>query len=224
MKKLVNWYRGNYKIWEAFKKFPEAVQSTGRWPSETYLKYPPQHDFGGKSVLNFGCGKSTYAAPNVVNLDVVSGPGINVVTTEKKLPFEDNSFDLVLANHVLEHVPDWFATFQDFARIVKPGGIIEVWIPPISSDSAFSYRDHINRIGLLSFSGCASMPRAGHNALAEHEFKELGDISKLEIVHLAKRPIITWWTMLAWPSLLDWMCNHLRNIVSEENYVFRKKV
>lgn len=216
------WYRDNYRIWKRFKTFPLVVQSLGRWPSETYYKYPPASNFGGKKVLNFGCGKTVYKAPNVVNLDVVAGAGIDVVCTSNTLPFASSTFDMVLANHVLEHVPNWFESFKEMARILKPGGILEIWIPPISSDSAFSYRDHINRIGLNSFAGCASMPRAGQNALAEHDFKEVGDVAKLDLIRISKRPIIKWWTMAAWPSLLDWLTSYLRNTVSEEQYVFRK--
>lgn len=219
----INWYLSNYKQWKKFKTLAPAVQSTGRWPSETYMKYPPSTNFMGRTVLNFGCGKSVFADPNVTNLDVVDGPGINVVCTENALPFESDTFDLVIANHVLEHVPNWFESFKELARVVRPGGLIEVWIPPASSDSAFTYRDHINRIGLMSFSGCASMPRAGANALAEEQFKELGAVSSLEIVQLGKRPICKWWTMLAWPSLLEWMTTYLRNTVSEEQFIFRKK-
>ena len=221
---LIKWYLGSIEAWRKFQKFPERVRLTGRWPSETYFKYAPLSKFTGQSVLNFGCGKSTYAAPNVTNLDVVAGEGINVVCTDNKLPFADASFDLILANHVLEHVPNWFETFKEMARVLKPGGKLEVWIPPVSSDSAFTYRDHINFIGLQSFAGCASMSRAGHNALAEHDFKEVGDVSKLELVRTSRRPICRWWTMLAWPSLLEFITDHLRNTVSEEQYLFEKQV
>lgn len=153
---------------------------------------------------------------------MVEGPGINVVCTTNQMPFADNTFDLVVANHVLEHVPNWFESFKEMARVVKPGGYVEVWIPPVSSDSAFSYRDHINRIGLHSFAGCASMSKSGHNALAAEEFKQVGDVARLEIVRTAQRPIIKWWTMLAWPSLLTFLCSHLRNVVSEEQFLFKK--
>lgn len=220
---LISWYRHSYRTWKAFQRFPEAARKTGRHPSETYFKYGPDHQFDGRIVLNFGCGKTVYRSHNVVNLDVVEGNGINVVCTTNKLPFHNEAFDFILANHVLEHVPNWFETFKEFARVLKPGGTIEVWIPPVSSDSAFTYRDHINRIGLLSFAGCASFPAAGQNILAEHDFKLVGDVDKLHIIRLSRRPIIKWWTMLAWPSLLDWMMTHLRNTVSEEQYVFKKQ-
>jgi predicted SAM-dependent methyltransferase len=48
-----------------------------------------------------------------------------------RLPFNDETFDLVYAAHVLEHVP-WMHTGRALAeayRILKPGGVIEIWVP-----------------------------------------------------------------------------------------------
>lgn len=50
---------------------------------------------------------------------------------EQSLPFLDCSYDLVYASHVLEHVP-WFQTMdalREVYRILKPGGVFEVWVP-----------------------------------------------------------------------------------------------
>jgi len=38
------------------------------------------------------------------------------------LPFEDNLFDLVYANFVVEHLEDPGATFAEWRRVLKPGG------------------------------------------------------------------------------------------------------
>ncbi|PWL37736.1 SAM-dependent methyltransferase [Flagellimonas aquimarina] len=38
------------------------------------------------------------------------------------LPFKDNSFDVILCNHVLEHIPDDTTAMQELFRILKPGG------------------------------------------------------------------------------------------------------
>ena len=38
------------------------------------------------------------------------------------LPFEDNSFDIILCNHVLEHIPDDHKAMQELYRVMKPGG------------------------------------------------------------------------------------------------------
>lgn len=38
------------------------------------------------------------------------------------LPFEDRSFDVILCNHVLEHIPDDTKAMQEMYRILKPRG------------------------------------------------------------------------------------------------------
>ena len=38
------------------------------------------------------------------------------------LPFEDNSFDVILCNHVLEHIPDDAKAMQELYRVLRPGG------------------------------------------------------------------------------------------------------
>lgn len=38
------------------------------------------------------------------------------------LPFEDNSYDVIFCNHVLEHIPDDTKAMQELFRVMKPGG------------------------------------------------------------------------------------------------------
>ncbi|MFN3840955.1 MAG: class I SAM-dependent methyltransferase [Cyclobacteriaceae bacterium] len=38
------------------------------------------------------------------------------------ISFADNTFDLVLANHVLEHIPDYKKALSEIWRVLKPGG------------------------------------------------------------------------------------------------------
>jgi ubiquinone/menaquinone biosynthesis C-methylase UbiE len=38
------------------------------------------------------------------------------------IPFPDHSFDVVLCNHVLEHVPDDRKAIGELLRVLKPGG------------------------------------------------------------------------------------------------------
>lgn len=45
------------------------------------------------------------------------------------LPFEDDAFDWILCNHVLEHIPDDTKAMQELYRILKPGGIAILQIP-----------------------------------------------------------------------------------------------
>ena len=45
------------------------------------------------------------------------------------LPFEDNAYDIVLCNHVLEHIPDDTKAMQELYRVLKPGGMGIFQIP-----------------------------------------------------------------------------------------------
>ncbi len=45
------------------------------------------------------------------------------------LPFEDNSYDFILCNHVLEHIPNDTLAMQELYRILKPGGTAILQIP-----------------------------------------------------------------------------------------------
>lgn len=45
------------------------------------------------------------------------------------LPFKDNSYDLILCNHVLEHIPDDTKAMQELYRVLKPGGMGIFQIP-----------------------------------------------------------------------------------------------
>jgi ubiquinone/menaquinone biosynthesis C-methylase UbiE len=40
-----------------------------------------------------------------------------------RIPFEDASFDAILSNQVLEHVPDIEVVARELARVLKPGGM-----------------------------------------------------------------------------------------------------
>jgi SAM-dependent methyltransferase len=46
-----------------------------------------------------------------------------------RLPFPDDSFDLVVASHLLEHLRDPVAVYGEMARVCKPGGRIYVEVP-----------------------------------------------------------------------------------------------
>ena len=52
-----------------------------------------------------------------------SGSTVETVCTEaERLPFPDDSFDLVFGHAILHHLPDLDAAFREFRRVLRPGG------------------------------------------------------------------------------------------------------
>ncbi|MGA1546347.1 MAG: class I SAM-dependent methyltransferase [Flavobacteriaceae bacterium] len=45
------------------------------------------------------------------------------------LPFEDNSYDLILCNHVLEHIPNDHKAMSELYRVLKKGGTLIAQVP-----------------------------------------------------------------------------------------------
>jgi SAM-dependent methyltransferase len=70
---------------------------------------------------------------NLENLDYTTtdleSPIADVKADICNLPFEDNSYDIILCNHVLEHIPDDTKAMQELYRVLKPGGYGVFQIP-----------------------------------------------------------------------------------------------
>jgi SAM-dependent methyltransferase len=52
-----------------------------------------------------------------------------VADCQKRLPYDDATFDRAIAIHVLEHLPNLPAALEEIARLLKPGGVFAVVIP-----------------------------------------------------------------------------------------------
>ena len=91
--------------------------------------------------LNFGSGKTVKVG--FVNVDLHDYPGIDKAFDFEKFPypFEDNTFDLVICNQVLEHLKHYRKVINDLIRITSEKGYIIIGIPNLSH--------LINRIYLL---------------------------------------------------------------------------
>ncbi|OGC93797.1 MAG: hypothetical protein A2142_07165 [candidate division Zixibacteria bacterium RBG_16_48_11] len=94
------------------------------------------NELGNK--LQLGSGRMPL--PSFLNVDFANLPGVDLVADlEKKLPFQDNRFDLVLARHTVEHVENLQQLMEELHRITKPTGRIELEVPHPSY--IFTFRD-----------------------------------------------------------------------------------
>jgi SAM-dependent methyltransferase len=56
------------------------------------------------------------------------------------IPRPDGSFDIVIVNHVLEHIPDDAAALREVARVLRPGGLF-LTMHPVQDSLAQTYED-----------------------------------------------------------------------------------
>lgn len=84
-------------------------------------------------VLDLGCG--TDKLPGAVGMDVNPASHADVIhdLDVRPWPFEDDSFDFIRAQDVLEHVGDFFGVMAEIHRVARPNAVVEVRMPFMSS-------------------------------------------------------------------------------------------
>jgi 2-polyprenyl-3-methyl-5-hydroxy-6-metoxy-1,4-benzoquinol methylase len=99
---------------------------------------------GGERVLDVGCGNGIYFEKiqqqklelDYIGLDLLESMlqnhplkhegGKLTLSDAQDMPFEEDSFDLVMANHMLHHIEDMDKAISEIRRILKPGGLLVI--------------------------------------------------------------------------------------------------
>jgi predicted SAM-dependent methyltransferase len=101
--------------------------------------------------LNLGCG--TLVLDDWINVDLV-GLRVDLAwNLDRRLPFANESVDVIFHEHVIEHIPAerGFALLQECYRVLRPGAVMRAAIPD-AAKYIHSYCDPGNRF-LDSFRG-----------------------------------------------------------------------
>lgn len=170
--------------------------------------------------LNLGCGfKKKIGFTNVDAFDICAPDQLHDLNMFP-YPWPDNSVDGIEMFHILEHLDDWWQVILECARILKPGGYLDIRVPDESSASALTYRDHNHVFSLCSFHGIQDRSGWGTNAWAATEDSKV----PLVMVEYHQVPFRQYEWMTCWPFryLLVFCSKHLRNFIWEQRFLFKK--
>lgn len=111
----------------------ERIYGRAMYPYARFVKTPLQlRKNSNKRSRRLEIGPGPARIPGFETVNVHWGRHIDYIAdASKKLPFERQTFDLIYASHVLEHMP-WYLiaqTLKDWVSTLKQGGVIEIWVP-----------------------------------------------------------------------------------------------
>lgn len=115
--------------------------------------------------LHLGCGRKIL--DGYVNVDIVDGPGVDVVCDiGAGLPFPDSVFDEALSVDFVEHIepPYVIAMMNDVWRVLRPGGLFKIHVPQAPGITAFQDPTHVSFWNEESF----TYYEAGHHRREEY--------------------------------------------------------
>lgn len=138
----------------------------------------------------------------------LESPWAKVKMDIHQMPFGDNHFDVVLCNHVLEHVDDDIQAMREIHRVLKPGGWSILQVPffspipdstfedksvtdPKEREKLFGQSDHVRKFGRdyehrIELAGLSPVADRIGQSLTEEEAYHVG-VSRNEILFIGRK-------------------------------------
>lgn len=154
---------GTERIYQSVLRVASAHAE--RNPIRTHLEIGPG---GGRLITLFRerFGTETCACDYTDALLKLPGQTVDIVDlNQQKLPYADNTFDVVTATEVVEHLERYREVLRDICRVVRPGGLCVLTTPNIlnlNSRLRFLWFGFWNLFGPLPVKNSSLYSTGGH--------------------------------------------------------------
>lgn len=106
-----------------------------------------------QKILHLGCGRKK--RKGAIGVDIVKIKGVVDVVHDisRGLPFKDSSFDVIVAEHVLEHleVKAFNFVLEEIYRVGKKNAVVEIVVPHYSGRTAWIDPTHVRGFSINTF-------------------------------------------------------------------------
>ena len=89
--------------------------------------------------LNLGCSDRHF--DGFTNVDLCK-PADVIADLTQRWPWEDSSIEEIRAWDIFEHLPGITHTFNECWRVLKPGGLVDIWVPTTEGRGAWQDPTH----------------------------------------------------------------------------------
>ncbi len=170
------------------------------WRGQTILHFAPErhlrHFIQNHQPSLYICADIAPQEPSVVRMSI------------EAIPHDGNTFDFIIANHVLEHVDNYVLALHEIYRCLKPGGLALLQVPyseslhttfedpgvetPLARLNAYGQEDHLRLFGRdvvdrLCSTGLVSCVRQHEDLLPDIDANVSG-VNRRESLLLFKKP------------------------------------
>jgi len=234
----INHYKKDAEEFDYFEERTGATKHDERRVHEYISSHVPR---SAKTILDVGAGSAwvaeTYVKDNisVTSLDLSKTnvekaknivPNLQhnqIVADSFKLPFKDNSYNIVIASEIIEHVIDPKAFVNELFRVVKPKGKLIV-TTPYKEKLRYSLCIHCNE----------KTPLHAHiHSFDEKDLTILCSGNKLEnvawntfgnkyLIFLRTYSILKYFPFRAW-EIIDSIFNYIKNVPVHIIVQYKKK-
>jgi len=142
-------------------------------------------------ILDIGCGQGVALKPfrergysptgitlNATDAAICQKLGFDVrIMDQSFLDFDDNSFDLIWARHVIEHSFMPLYTLTEFQRVIRPGGLLYLEVPASDTLLHEDNPNHYSVMGKAMWNSLLERTGFSITGTADH-FLEISSVSK----------------------------------------------